>query len=288
MLSRSEPQQVFSDGSIRQFLLGRLRGKDQSAFERALFLDSELEQRTRLEEVALADDYVTRKLRGKDLTAFIEKFSFSAARRNQIEVSTALSECFAPEAEVQSAKTWLTPAHPVWKLALATMILIMLFATIWVATKEPRIAWRFVPHRNRPAAVATPTSQVAHHPTETSAPRTHREDSPAPPSHEAATSAIALDSMTTQENAPTVMLAAVRDQNVHVELILSEAAQSSYIAELLKTTGEVVYREAEIAAGDTDRVSFDIPIEHLAAGDFQIRLTRTSDGKQTSYFLRVK
>src|SRR5690349_1439975 len=201
MLSRTrEPH--FSDAAIRQFLLGQLRGTNRLSFERALFRDSSLEQRTRLEEVALADDYATRRLRGKDLNAFIERFALSAARRNQIKVSTALHECFAPAEDAAPAKTLLTFEHPVWKLAFATMILMMLFATIWVATKEPRIVKRFLPYRTHPAGANAATPEVAHHGERPSESATHRDDSPPPPSHEAATNAILLNSTTTMENAP--------------------------------------------------------------------------------------
>ena len=290
MLSRSDPHQVFSDDVIRQFLLGGLRGKDRSAFERALFLDSELEQRTRLEEIALADDYAMRRLRDRDRSAFIERFLVSTARRNQIEVSTALSECFGHDAEVQRANAWLTLEHPVWKLAFVTMILIMLFATIWVATKEPRLARPFLPHRTRPTAVTTSSPEIAHHAAEhVSEPSSHREYPPAPPSHEATTNAIVIDSATMQENAATVTLAAIHDQTVRAELLVSETMQSTYLAELIDSRGEVVYSDANVAhAANADRLNFDIPIEHLAAGDFQIRLTRPADGKQTTYFLRVR
>jgi len=287
MTTLGQPQ--FSDAVIRQFLLGELRASDRLSFERALFCDSSLEQRTRLEEIALADDYAMRRLRGKDRSAFIERFALTATRRNQIEVSTALSERFAPQADVQRAKTWLTLEHPVWKLAFATMILIMLFATIWLATKEPRIVKRFLPHRTRPAAATTPTPEVAHHAEHTSEPASHREDSPAPPSHEAATNTIVLDSTTTQENSATVTLVTVRDQNVRVQLLVSENTPSTYLAELMDSRGEVVYSNANIAQPvEAGRINFDIPIEHLAAGDFQIRLTRSSDGKQAIYFLRVR
>jgi hypothetical protein len=288
MLSRSEPQQIFSDYSIREFFLGRLPEKDQSAFERALFLDSELERRTRLEEIALADDYANGKLRGKDLTMFIERFPFSDARQNQIEVSRALSDCFARQADVQRANRWLTLEHPLWKLAFATMILIMLFATIWLATKQPRIVRRLIPHRSRPAAT-TPTPEVAHHAERASERPAHREDAPAPPSHEDATNTIVLDSMTTEESAPTVTVATVHEQNLRVQLLVSENTPSTYLAELMDSRGEVVYSDANIAQPvEAGRVKFDIPIEQLAAGDFRIKLTRSSDGKQATYFLRVR
>lgn len=289
-MTRTSEQPQFSDAAIRRFLLGQMRRTNRLSFERALFRDSSLEQRTRLEEVALADDYATRRLRGKDLNAFIERFALSAARRNQIKVSTALSECFAPAVDAAPAKTLLTFEHPVWKLAFATMILMMLFATIWVATKEPRIVKRFLPDRTHPAGANAATPEVAHHAERTSESAAHRDDSPAPLSHEAAINEIVLDSTTTEENAPTVTLTSVIGHSLGVQLSLGEVAQSTYIAQLIKNTGEVVYTEADIVTtpANGERLNFDIPIEHLAVGDFQIRLTRTSDGKQAIYFLRVR
>jgi hypothetical protein len=288
MLNAPAPQ-PFSDSAIRQFLLGQLGAKKRAQFERALFLDSKLEHRTRLEEIALADDYARRRLRTKDLNAFVERFPLSPARRNQIEVSIALRECFAPTAADHHAEAWLAFKHPVWKLAFATVILIMLFATIWLATKEPRLVRRFVPHRIRPAAATTSTPEVTHHAERGSEPAAHRDQQTTVPGHELSTDMVVLDSTTTAENAPTVTIETIRDKNVRVQLLLGEAAQSTYRAELIKSTGEVVFSEAEITVdANADRVSFNIPVENLAAGDFQIKLTRTSDGKQTIYFLRVR
>jgi hypothetical protein len=286
MITAGQPQ--FSDAAIRQFLLGRLRESDRVAFERALFLDSSLEERTRIHEIALADDYAMRRLRSKELKAFVERFSFSTARRNQMEVSRALSECFSP-ANAYRANARQKFEHSGWKIAFATMILIMMFATIWVATKERRLVGRLMPQRSHPATPTAPAPGVAHHAESASERPAHREDSPEPPAHEAATDAIVLDATTTEENAPILTFATVHDQNVRVQLILSEAAQSTYCAELIKSTGEVLLSKAEIAVdANADRVTLDIPRENLAAADFQIKLTRTSDGKQANYFLRVR
>ena len=281
-------QPHFSDEAVRQFLLGQLREENRAAFEFSLFFDRSLEQRTRQAEIALADDYAMGRLRSKELRAFVERFPFSTARRNQMEVSRALSEYFAP-ANADRANARQRFEHPVWKIAFATMILIMMFATIWVARKERRIVDRFIPHRSQPATSNGPTPGVAHHAERASERPAHREDSPEPPSHEAATNAMVLDSTTTEGNAPIVTLATVHDHNVRVQLILSEAAQSTYRGELIKSTGEVVFSEAEIPVdAHADRVNFDIPRENLVVADFQIRLTRKSDGKQAIYFLRVR
>jgi hypothetical protein len=100
---------------------------------------------------------------------------------------------------------------------------------------------------------------------------------------------VVLDSTTIAENAPTVTLATIQHKTAHVQLLLGESASSRYLAELISSSGEVVLSEAEIPVdANADRVGFDIPAEHLTAGDFQIKLTRISDGKQAIYFLRVR
>jgi hypothetical protein len=110
-----------------------------------------------------------------------------------------------------------------------------------------------------------------------------------PPGHELSNDVVVLDSTTTVENAATMTLATIQDKVVHVQLLLGETAASSYLVELINGNGEVVFTEAVIPAdANAERVSFDIPLEHLAAGDFQIKLTRMSDGKQVTYFLRVR
>lgn len=277
----------FSDAAIRQFLLGQLRGSRREAFERALFSNSSLEQRTRLAEIAVADDYALGQLRANERKSFVDNFPLSAARREQIQVSRALGEWFAPASESSFVEKSKVFRHVAWKWAFATMILIMLFATIWVATKEPRIVRFVMPHRRPHAAATMPTPEVSHHAESSTEPRAHQDESPAPPSHEAGSDAIVLNAATSADNVPVLTLAKLHDQHVRVRCMLDETPQVAYRAELLKSSGEVVYTQEELTPG-ADRIDLNIPTERLAAGDFQIRLTRMSDGKQASYYLRVK
>jgi hypothetical protein len=279
-------QPKFSDAAIRRFLLGQLRGNDRTAFERALFCDSSLEQRTRLEEIALADDYATRRLRDKDLNAFIQTFRFTAARRNQIEVSMSLNECFAPRAEAHRAEKSLTFKHPVWRWALAAMILIMLFATVWLVMKEPqmvKVPRRFL-HSNAPV---TPTPEVAHHAEHATEPGAHRDELPPAPSHEAALDVIVLDSAVSAENAPTVTLATLSDK-CHLQLMLDGTSSATFLAELMTSRGELVYSQELTTAAGENRISFDVSRERLVGGDYQVRLTREPDGNLKTYYLRVR
>jgi hypothetical protein len=118
----------------------------------------------------------------------------------------------------------------------------------------------------------------------------HRDQETFTPGHELSSDTVVLDTTTTAQNAPTVTLAAIRDKVVHVQLLLGAVVvPSTYVAEVMKSSGEVVYSKPETATDvSADRVSFDLPSEPLAAGDFQIKLTRMLDGKQLTYFIRVR
>ena len=282
-----------SDAAIRQFLFGRLRQADQTAFERALFVDSQLEQRVRLAEIAVADDYALGRLSAHERTAFAERFLLTNSRRRQLEVSTALRARCAAESRsrpefLTTARSLFTAGHPAWKWVFAMVILIVLFATIWLVTKEPRLVQRFVPRRVRPSAAATPTPEPAHHAVSSSESPAHREEPPASPSHEIAQPPIVLNSKATADEAPVVTVSQARDA-VRLQLMLETQEHETYRAELLTLTGETLFVAEELRTQDGgDRVKFDIPVERLKVGDFQVKLTRASDATATTYYFRVR
>jgi hypothetical protein len=222
------------------------------------------------------------RLSATERIAFLETFPFSAARQRQIEVSTALRECFAPVSQARL----VTFKNPVWKWALATMILIVLFATAWLVMKEPQIVKvprRFL-HSNAPN---NPTPEVAHHAEHATEPGAHREELPPAPSHEAALDEIVLDATVSAENAPSITLATPRDK-YHLQLILDGKSSATFLTELLTRRGDVVYSQELTTAAGENRVSFDVPRQNLVAGEYQVRLTRKPDGNVKIYYLRVR
>lgn len=80
----------------------------------------------------------------------------------------------------------------------------------------------------------------------------------------------------------------VRDQSLSLQLLLDEASQSTYRAELMTSDGQIIHSEEAITAESPDRIKFNLPVAQLSAGDFRIRLTRMSDGRQVNYYLRLK
>jgi hypothetical protein len=284
-----------SDETIRRFLLAQLSVSEQEEFEAALFLDLQLEQRARVAEIALIDDCVLGRLKANDRDAFQKEFLVTPARRRKLEVSNALRQTFAVENGSQHARSssaqrlsvWPTCA---WRIAFAIVVLMVLFASALVIRREPQIVKRIIPKRLRPAALATPTPQSAHHAASSSESPVHRDDPPPLPAHEAAPHTIVLRTDSPANNAPILSLTNNAAKTVRLEVTLEKKESATFSAVVTTSGGEVVYDVREISAQHTDRLDFDVPIERLKPGDFQVSLKR-SNGEASAvgiYYFRVQ
>jgi hypothetical protein len=282
-----------SDGTIRQFLLAQLSRGEQSAFERALLMNPQLEQRARLAEIALIDDYVLRRLKANDRELFQKDFLVTTARRRKLEVSKALRKTFAVEhvsqparsSNAQSLFVWPTFA---WRVAFAIVVLMVLFASALVIRREPQIVKRIIPKRLRPAAVVAPTPAAAHHPANSADSPDHHDETPQLPAHEALPQTMVLLAGTLPDNAPVVSLANNASNAVRLELML-ERNESARFGVAVMTGEEVVYSVSEISVENTDRIGIEVPIDRLKPGVFQISLTQRGgeSGMVRTYYFRA-
>src|SRR5215510_5874204 len=96
----NETNKQFSDEAIRRFLLGSLDSNEQSLFEQSLFTDDELEDRVRLAELELTDDYATARLSDAEQQLFRQRFLLTTDRQRELSVSQALHDNFATPAFV--------------------------------------------------------------------------------------------------------------------------------------------------------------------------------------------
>lgn len=284
----------FSDGTIRQFLLAQLSRGEQSAFERALLTSPQLEQRARLAEIALIDDYVLRRLKANDRELFQKKFLVTTARRRKLEVSKALRQTLAVEnvsqparsSSAQSLFVWPTFA---WRVAFAIVVLVVLFASALVIRREPQIVKRIIPKRLRPAAVVAPTPAAAHHPANSAEPPDHRDETPQLPAHEASPQTMILLASSLPDNAPIVTLANNVSNAVRLELML-ERNESATFSAVVTTGEEVVYSVSEISIENADRIGIEVPVDRLKPGEFQLTLTRLNGEPppKALYYFRVR
>lgn len=290
MLNPSQQHPPFSDGTIRRFFLAQLSRSERSAFETALLTNLQLERRARLVEIELIDNYAADRLRANECAAFQQKFLVTAARQKKLEVSAALQRNLAndlPQRAYSSAEPAFLRPHLAWRLAFAIFMLAILLASVMVVRREPQIVRKVIPKRWRPVAVATPTPQTAHHATSSSESPVHRDEQPPLPAHEASPQTIVLRANSSADNSPMVSLTNNAAQAVRLELMLQRSESATFKAVVTTSSGEVVYEVREINSQDTNRLDFDVPVERLRPGDFQVTLTRTNgeaSGVGTFYF----
>jgi anti-sigma factor RsiW len=269
----------FSDDAIRRFLLGQLNATEQSVFEERLFRDDELEARVRLAEIHLADDFAYERLSRPDKERVRQNFLLSADRNQTLAVSQALRHQFDSVARPQAAgaqkfKTLFDFSQPAWRYALAALLLLLVFATVWRGIKEPRLVERIIPKPAVPKP-ATQTPQETHHPASSSSP-VHVEQMPAMPAHEAIALSVLLDPKTTSDN-PTIVNPPRNGIGVvRFQLRLEKNQPGPYRAELLGANGDSTFSADSLEPQDGLKINFDIPVRELKTGDHQIKLSRVA------------
>lgn len=293
----------YSDDVIRGFLLGRLNATEQLKFEEQLMLDDRLEESVRLAEYQLADDYILDRIDLDDRHRYLETFLVTPERRRLTMVSTVLRDHFRPSNKPSSP--WSLPNlswrnlfdfnRIAWRYAFGVVILLLLVASFLLVTKESRIVKRILPKRlpARPAAVSSP--QEANHPTGSAAPL-HRETASPLPAHESTLPKQAVDS---QIVATIVLSAGVESEislpdqaagTVRLQMAVEPNESSVFRAELLSGSSSVFVTE-ELKAADDGVLNFDIPVQNLTAGDYQVKLSRVHDRSEkplAGYSFRVR
>ena len=202
----------FSDEAIRRFLLGRLNSAEQSVFETSLFSDSELEERVRLAEFELSDDFAADRLTSAERDLFRQRFLITARRETSLEVSKALRKDFAPARFTtqpsfrQQLSNLFDIRRHAWKYAFATLILMLLLLATALLVKKERSRLAGGPPRPqhavpRPSATSGPLR--TNHSTNPPAPA-HNETLPTLPLHDGLPTSVVLASGTALESSPAI------------------------------------------------------------------------------------
>ena len=285
--------QTFSDESIRRFLLGSLNATDQSRFEHSLFVDESLEERVRLAELELSDDYSANRLSRADRDQFRRRFLLTTDREKKLEVSRALHDNFAAAVSIDGARFWKNAVgifdirRHAWKYAFATLALILLFLATALLVRKDQSRFVWTPRRPGPKPSATSTPRMTNHSTNAPAPA-HSETSPTLPLHEGLTTSVVLNTGTALESAPTISLSG---EIITVQLILNEPIADSYEVNVASISGESVFSADGLKRTEDKSVGFDVPTDSIKADDYQVTLTRVDgEAKQTvgTYYFRVR
>jgi hypothetical protein len=286
-------QQEFSDEAVRRFLLGSLRPAEQSRFEHSLFVDEALEERVRLAELELSDDYAANRLNRAERDLFRQRFLLTADREKKLEVSRALQRNFAGTVSIEGAGWWQGFAgifdirRHAWKYAFATLALILLFLATALLVRKEQSRFVFTPPRPGPKPSATTTPRMTNHSTNAPGP-SHNETSPELPLHEGLTTSVVLTAGTPLESAPAI---SANGEIITVQLMLVEPISESYEVSVMTMAGESVFSANELKRTEDKTLGFDLPASAIRAGDFQVALTRIDgESKQSArtYYFRVR
>lgn len=275
----------FSDDAIRRFLLGALAASLQPFFERRLLIDDELEARVSRLECELADDYAFDRLNSGDRDLFEKHYLASPDRQRTLLVSTVLYDRFGGARTQQRVtigerlKSQFSLRAPVLRVVFGLLILCVLIATVWLVTKESRLARRFIPVRT-PAAPSPRTPREAAHPSNPTQTPVHREDpSPAQAHEPVSVSFVLTPNRREAATIPVVNLRESKPDVARLQLVLPTNVLGKYRAELRTDSGQTVLVAESLT---TDRnaatVVFDVPAGVLKTGNYQIELTRFIDG----------
>lgn len=303
----------FTDEAIRHFLFGSLSVAEQSVFEEQLFADHRFATQVRRAECELADDYAFERLSAAERELFEQRFLVSTGRHQKLNVSRALRRHFAsqvPQTSLRDPVQTAAPSRgmmirerlqrllgvhqPSWGIVLRVAILLVLVATIWSVMRSPGIRDKFISKR-RPAPAASPVTepQQLHHPRKES-PAPVAEDTPAPPAMAIDEVSVVLvpGSIYEPDRIPRVSLPDGEQATVRVQLAFNPNQPGTYRAELLTITGQPVFSEESLTALANAPIEFEVPGRVLKAGDYQIKLSRVTEGAGgegvATYYFRVE
>ena len=292
------------DETLRRYLLCRLEANERLRLDERLLVDNELAERVALIESELTDDYVAARLGSAEREAFAQSFLITDSRRQNLRftselqrhsrLGTALSTVVTnPQTRPARRRfAWIFPANrPVWATAGSLAVLLLLVGLVWFVAKQRRETQPLIAKQEAiptPSLLASP--QVAASPAISVPQPTPAKQTPAAtPAAEPAVRPVI---------ASTVLLpGAIRDGGklsrialpkgdrdiVRLSLVLEEAADETYQAELLTAEGQTVIAPAQLKANLRNaeaRVVLDIPARLLHNGDYQINLSRRGSGGQ--------
>jgi hypothetical protein len=292
-----------SDETIRRFLLGTLSASEQLLFEQRLMSDAVLDARVRLLELDLADDYACGRLITADRKLFEERFLVTRDRQRRLSVSELLRDRFSlsgarkpaarPETGWDAKWVWhfFGLDRPAWRIAFSALILLMLFGTVLLVVKEPRLAERItnriIPRRSTPRSAP----REVNHPTNTSSPEHSSTPSPLPP-HESATQptqTVALfPTAPAAGRMPAVILTQGERDVVRLKLVVTVDQTAPYRVEVMTIGGETVMVVDRLQGPPFE---VDLAMRALKRGPYQLRLSDARDPSKkavASYYFLVQ
>ncbi len=294
-----------SDETIRLFLLCRLSGDERTRFEERLFVDDTLEERVRLAECEIVDDYAFGRLSAEERELFTGKFMRTTERKQKLLVSRALRNYPSSPATYKKNTAAIENNRPrrektlrlfgfnrpALAFAVSFGALVLLVGLVWFIARRTRE--RSEPSLVRQEALPQSSPQISPQSATTPTPGPDSTTSPTP-TPKATPSPVEPSSAPVMATA-VLMPGALRESGkmaritlpkgerdtVRLQLALESNAPGTYRAELLTAEGQPISIAGKLKASDTNgaaKVVFDVPARRLKAGDYQVKLSRQAAG----------
>lgn len=297
---RSNDSTLFSDEAIRRCLLGVARADEKATFEELLLLNDELEKRTRIAELELADDFSFGRLDAGERELFKRNFLVTTERQRLLAVSQALRTTLLQEAKAaafaaerkNASQRFQSPAlfllsRPVSRFAVAVLAVLLMGTLGALLLKAPRTK----PEVVKREPVPTPERQYAH-------PVNSQTPAASPTPKPSAT--VPLKTLVLQINGSVndhqleLDTAATEQDVIRLELILASHQAAKYKAELTTAAGDQVLVSPELSTTqelEQAKLILDVPAQKLTPGAYRVKLTRLSNNQTFDvgvYSFRIK
>jgi anti-sigma factor RsiW len=140
---------LVTDASLRQFLLGQLNEEERQQVERIFITDSQARERILLVEQDLIEDYLDESLTAAERNQFLQQFAATPAQRRKLRITKAIKDRAVKERRLRTgpvtASVWsrlgelLRPRRLVLVVPITAAILVAIVtAVIWVNRRVER------------------------------------------------------------------------------------------------------------------------------------------------------
>lgn len=300
--------QDVSDDQLRAYLLGELSEQEGRLLDQRLLTDDEFAQSVWVAESLLIDEFVAGELKAGSEQAFRATFLKTDVRREQLRLASALHDLAdrlpalvsAPDQpEKRSwraalAEVFTLKPRPAWAAAGSFALLVLVLGLAWYLSRQSRQSETPIAQQSPVAASpqgAPSPAQIAQvSPLASSTP----EVKPTPSEPPVAIASFVLLPGALRGPGEMTRVAVPRGERaiLRLNLILENPAPGPYRAELANPDGQTVTVRNNLkprANGQT-KVVVEIPARLIQTGDYQIKLTRQTDGQFESvgrYYFRA-
>ncbi len=262
---------LVTDASLRQFLLGQLDEEEQLQIERLFITDSHTRDRILLAEQDLIEAYLEGSLTEADREAFLHQYTATPALRRKLSITKsikerAVSEVIAPRTVPSAVHIWnrlgewLRPRFVLVGSVAAAVIIGIMTAGIWLKSKVER--------RNRQLAIAEEVARL-------NAPSSWREAPPQMSSLE-----LRPVSFRSGESLPELM----KNSLVELRLHWTQPEQYPNYRAVVQRVGDepVPPVNGLHAESDGKTIRLRLPPDFLTRGTYRVELTGIAADGSTS------